>query len=344
MLKKTPRIHSQGAPFASGAPALSRRGLLAGVAALGGASLLSLTGCDRYFENESGKLRIAMVFNAPINDGGWGSTCYEAMVEAAKECGWETAYSENVATADYAATMQAYIDMGYDLVYLPGNEYQNSVLQVAKDNPDAHFLVLNGTEVSDGIQAAMPDAIQIGQCAGALAALITNTNSIGFIGGIEIDTTLQKLEGYTQAAQRINPDIKVTAAYAGSFNDAAKGKEIATSMCSSNAVDVMFGDASVVDAGAREAQASFPGTYNIGQPNDLGGPDDPLVPNSVVTDNVVLIVQCMRDYEAGDYGNRTVLGDLSNGGVSVGTFSSIVPEGVQEEYLKIIDQIREGRF
>ncbi len=326
------------------ARAMSRRGFLAGVAALAGASVLGLSGCDRYLENESGKYRIAMVFNAPINDGGWGSSCYEAMVLAAEECGWETAYSENVATADYGATMQAYIDMGYDLVYLPGNEYQSSVLQVSKDNPDAKFLVLNGTEVNAGIQAAMPDAVQIGQCAGALAGLLTKTNSIGFIGGIEIDTTLQKLEGYTQAAQKINPDIQVTTAYAGSFNDAAKGKEIATSMCSSNAVDVMFGDASVVDAGAREAQAGFPGTYNIGQPNDLGGPDDPLVPNSVVTDNVVLIVQCMRDYEAGEYGNKTVLGDLSNGGVSVGTFSSIVPEDIQEEYLQIIDQIREGSF
>lgn len=324
--------------------AMTRRGFLAGVAALASASMLGLTGCDRYLENESGKRRIAMVFNAPINDGGWGSSCYEAMVKAAEECGWETAYSENVATADYGATMQAYIDMGYDLVYLPGNEYQSSVLQVSKDNPDAKFLVLNGTEVNDGIQAAMPDAVQIGQCAGALAGLLTKTDSIGFIGGIEIDTTLQKLEGYTQAAQKVNPKVRVTSAYAGSFNDAAKGKEIATSMCSSNAVDVMFGDASVVDAGAREAQAGFPGTYNIGQPNDLGGADDPLVPNSVVTDNVVLIVQCMLDYEAGEYGNKTVLGDLSNGGVSVGTFSSIVPPEIQEEYLQIIDQIRDGAF
>lgn len=324
--------------------AMTRRGFLAGVAALASASMLGLTGCDRYLENESGKRRIAMVFNAPINDGGWGSSCYEAMVKAAEECGWETAYSENVATADYGATMQAYIDMGYDLVYLPGNEYQSSVLQVSRDNPDAKFLVLNGTEVNDGIQAAMPDAVQIGQCAGALAGLLTKTDSIGFIGGIEIDTTLQKLEGYTQAAQKVNPKVRVTSAYAGSFNDAAKGKEIATSMCSSNAVDVMFGDASVVDAGAREAQAGFPGTYNIGQPNDLGGADDPLVPNSVVTDNVVLIVQCMRDYEAGEYGNKTVLGDLSNGGVSVGTFSSIVPPEIQEEFLQIIDQIRDGAF
>lgn len=323
---------------------ITRRTFVSGALALSAGALLGLPGCDAYLENESGKRRIAMIFNAPINDGGWGSTCYEAMIAAAEECGWETAYSENVAFSDWSATMQAYIDMGYDLIYAPGNEYQDSVLQVSKDNPEAKFCMLNGTVVTDNIQSAMPNATQIGQCAGALAGLLSKTEVIGFIGGIEIDTTLLKLEGYTQAAQRVNPNIKVISAYAGSFNDAAKGKEIANSMLASSGVDVIFGDASVVDTGAREAMASYPGTYNIGQPNDLGGPDDPLVANSVITDNVVLIAECMRDVEAGTYGNKTILGDLSNGGVFMGTFSSIVPADVQERYLAMVDEIEAGTF
>lgn len=323
---------------------ITRRALVRGALALCAGAALGTTGCDAYLENESGRRRIAMIFNAPINDGGWGSSCYEAMVAAAEQCGWETACSENVAFSDWAATMQAYIDMGYDLIYAPGNEYQDSVVQVAKDNPDALFCLLNGTVTSDNIQSAMPNATQIGQCAGALAGLLCQTGTIGFIGGIEIDTTLMKLDGYTQAAQKINPDIKVISAYAGSFNDAAKGKEIAHSMLASSGVDVIFGDASVVDTGAREAMADFPGTYNIGQPNDLGGPDDPLVANSVITDNVVLIVECMRDVENGTYGNKTILGDLSNGGVGTGTFSSIVPADVQERFLEIVEQIEAGEF
>ena len=305
---------------------ITRRALFSGALTVSVLGLLSLTGCEKYLEDDSGKRRIAMIFNAPINDGGWGSTCYEAMISAAEECGWETACSENVAFSDWAATMQAYIDMGYDLIYAPGNEYQDSVLQVSKDNPD------------------MPNATQIGQCAGALAGLLSKTEVIGFIGGIEIDTTLMKLEGYAQAAQRVNPNIKVISAYAGSFNDAAKGKEIANSMLASSGVDVLFGDASVVDTGAREAMANYPGTYNIGQPNDLGGPDDPLVANSVITDNVVLIAECMRDVEAGTFGNKTILGDLSNGGVFTGTFSSIVPADAQERYLEMVEQIEAGTF
>lgn len=98
---------------------ITRRALFSGALTVSVLGLLSLTGCEKYLEDDSGKRRIAMIFNAPINDGGWGSTCYEAMVSAAEECGWETACSENVAFSDWAATMQAYIDMGYDLIYAP---------------------------------------------------------------------------------------------------------------------------------------------------------------------------------------------------------------------------------
>ena len=164
---------------------ITRRALFSGALTVSVLGLLSLTGCEKYLEDDSGKRRIAMIFNAPINDGGWGSTCYEAMVSAAEECGWETACSENVAFSDWAATMQAYIDMGYDLIYAPGNEYQDSVLQVSKDNPDARFCLLNGTVTTDNIQSAMPNATQIGQCAGALAGLLSKTEVIGFIGGID---------------------------------------------------------------------------------------------------------------------------------------------------------------
>ncbi len=331
--------------ISNGARSLTRRSLLR-ASALAATALAApaLTGCDSLLEEDSDRPRIAMVFDAPVNDGGWGSSCYEAMIGAAEECGWDTACSENVASSDWAATMQAYIDMGYDLIYCPGNEFQDAVLQVAADNPDARFCLLNGTKTADNVEAIMPDASQIGTLAGALAGLLTNTGVVGFIGGTELDTTVMKLEAYAEAAAKVNPAATCSSAYAGSFNDAAKGKEIANSMLTSNNVDVMFGDASVVDAGVREAMASFPGTFAIGQPNDLGGTDDPLVANSVVTDNAALVAECMRSVESGDFGGRTVLGDLSNGGVSIGTFSGIVSADVQQAYLDIVEQIREGSF
>ena len=79
------------------------------------------------------------------------------------------------------------------------------------------------------------------------------------------------------------PGYQVSSAYAGSFSDTAKGKEIAASMVTTYDVDVMFGDASAVDTGAREALAGQEGRYDIGQPGDLGSADDKVIACSVVT-------------------------------------------------------------
>ena len=66
--------------------------------------------------------------------------------------------------------------------------------------------------------------------------------------------------------------------------------------------------------------------------------------SSVVTDNSALVGGCMDDVVAGTYGNKTIYGDLSNGCLSVGTFSNLVSEEVQAEYLDYVEQIKEGTF
>lgn len=293
---------------------------------------------------ESKDYKVAMVLDSSISDGGWGASCYQAMVDAAKDSGWETVYTDNVATADFTTVMTDYAELGYNLIFAPGNQYTDAVKQVAEEYPDIKFALLNGTVETENITSILPDAKQIGYMAGALAGLMSKTGNIGFIGGMELDTTKAKLECYEEAAKKVNPDIKVSSAYAGSFSDTAKGKEIASSMISTYDVDVMFGDASAVDTGAREALAATEGKYDIGQPGDLGSADDKVIISSVVTDNAALLKACMKDVEAGTFGNTTIYGDLSNGCLSIGTFSSEVPEDIQKQYIEIVEKIKAGTF
>jgi basic membrane protein A len=296
-------------------------------------------------ETEKAKdFKVAMILDSSVSDGGWGASCYQAMVGAAKESGWETVYTDNVATADFATVMTDYAELGYNLIFAPGNQYTDAVKQVAAEYPDIKFALLNGTVETDNITSILPDAKQIGYMAGALAGLMSKTGSIGFIGGMELDTTKAKLECYEKAAQKVNPDIKVSSAYAGSFSDTAKGKEIASSMISTYDVDVMFGDASAVDTGAREALTASEGRYGIGQPGDLGSADDKIIICSIVTDNAALLKACMEDVVSGSFGGKTIYGDLSNGCLSVGTFSNLVPDDIQTKYKEAVDQIKSGTF
>lgn len=294
---------------------------------------------------EEKSYKVAMILDSSISDGGWGAACYNAMVKAAEESGFETQYTDNLATADFASSIRSYCDLGINLVFAPGNQYTDAVKEVAQDYPDVKFALLNGTVETDNIVSILPDAKQIGYMAGALAGLMSKTGSIGFIGGMELDTTKEKLASYEAAAKAVNPDINVYSAYAGSFSDSAKGKELADSMVTMNDVDVMFGDASAVDSGAREALSNYENRYDIGQPSDLlASQESAVIIGSVVTDNAAMLKICMEDLKNASYGNKTIYGDLSNGSLSVGTFSDAVPAELQAKYLEIVEQIKAGTF
>lgn len=296
--------------------------------------------------------KVAMICDSNISDGGWGAACFNAMESAAADLGWETNYADSVAQSDYANSMMGFCDMGYDLIFLPGNQYSDATVQVAKDYPDICFAVLNGATSlpTDNITSILPDADQIGYMAGALAGLMSKTNVLGFIGGMEIDTTKAKLAGYEAAAKAINPDITVLSAYAGSFNDVAKGMELANGMISQKA-DVFFGDASAVDSGARQAIDAANGSgeikiFDIGQPADLVAlGQNPCLIGSVVTDNAGMLKLAMQDVEAGSFGNKTIYGSFDNNCLAIGTFNDdLVSAEVQTAYKDYISQMAEGSF
>jgi basic membrane protein A len=289
--------------------------------------------------------KVAMILDSTISDGGWGAACYNAMVEGAKRTNFETQYTDALNSADFASTMRSYCDLGFNLIFAPGNQYSDAVKEVAAEYPDVDFALLNGTVEAENIVSLLPDAKQIGYMAGALAGLMSKTNSIGFVGGMELDTTKMKLASFEAAAKAVNPDIMVYSAYAGSFSDTAKGKEIADSMISLYDVDVMFGDASAVDSGVREVLANYEGKYDIGQPSDLlATQESSVIISSVVTDNATMIELCMNDVKNDTFGNKTIYGDLANGALSIGTFSDLVPEEMRAEYMTIAKSIAEGSF
>jgi basic membrane protein A len=71
---------------------------------------------------------------------------------------------------------------------------------------------------------------------GAAAAMKSQTDHIGFVGGVEIDLIKKFEAGFVAGAEHVNPDIQVDVSYLtqppdfSGFNDPAKGKEAAAGM------------------------------------------------------------------------------------------------------------------
>ena len=325
--------------------------------ACGGNNNAANDGDDANANTDGDKVyKVAMICDSSISDGGWGAACYNAMVAAAEKMGWETEYTDSISQDQYYDSIVAYCALGCDMIYAPGNQYTDAVLQAAEEYPDVAFALLNGAEKTPGeavngnVSSLLPNAQQIGWIAGALA----ESGKLGFIGGMELDTTKGKIAGFEEAAKYVAEQEGKTVEllpvpYANSFSDAPKGKEFATELISQGA-DVFFGDASAVDSGAREAiddantAAGSIKIYDIGQPADILG-QNPCIICSQVTDNSAMIVASMEAVEAGNFGGNTVYGTLENGTLSAGAINTeLVPAEIVEKYNAYLQQMIDGTF
>ena len=303
--------------------------------------------------------KVAMICDSSINDGGWGAACYNAMVKAAGDMGWEYEVTDSIAQNEYYDSIAAYCALGYDMIYAPGNQYTDAVLQAAEEYPDIAFALLNGADttpakaVNGNVSSLLPNAQQIGWIAGALAGLMTESGTIAFIGGMELDTTKGKYAGFGEAAKFVGEQEGKTinlldCPFAGSFDDSAKGMEFAKTMIEQGA-DVFFGDASAVDSGARQAIDEYNATagevkvYDIAQPADILGQNECII-CSQCTDNAAMIAASMKAVEEGTFGGETLYGTLQNGALFAGAISDLVPADVQEKYLGYIQQMMDDTF
>lgn len=309
-------------------------------------------------EKKSG-YKVAMIMSGIITDGGWDQGHYESLKRACeKHSDWEMLEpKENTADADAATAAESYIDQDVDLIVGNGNQFASAWAEViadaAQSHPNVHFLITNTDpeaemgdyENTDNVETVLPDFTQLGALAGVVAGLMTQNKSIGFIGGMKLPSTINKYSAYLAAAQKIDPSIKGQYNFEAGFTDASLGTKLAEQWIASNNVDVMWGDASAVDNGVRQAlqNAGADTHFDIAQPIDTVGDDQPTVITSTVTD--WMIGQAMDEIESGKFGGGVAItGNMDNGGISLGKFSDKVSQDVQDKIAEYSDQIKAGTF
>ena len=309
--------------------------------------------------SEQSSYKVAMIMSGIITDGGWDQGHDESLKRAIESHPkWEMLEpKENTADADAATAAQSYVDQDVDLIIGNGNQFASDWAEVVADaagsHPKVHFLITNtdpATEMTDyetldSVETVLPDFKQTGALAGVVAGLMTQTKSIGFIGGMKLPSTTTKYSAYLAAAQKVTPGVQGQYNFEAGFTDASLGTNLTQQWINSNNVDVMWGDASAVDNGARKAleSAGADTHFDIAQPIDIVGDDQPTVVTSTVTD--WMIGQAMDEIEAGSFGGgKAITGNMSNGGVSLGKFSDKVSKDVQDKINEYAEQIKAGTF
>lgn len=163
--------------------------------------------------------------------------------------------------------MRAFAERGYDLVIGVGFAQAPIMEKVAKDYPNIHFAIIDGVIFEDDGKTPRSNVASLvfkehegSYLVGILAAKATRTNTLGFIGGMDIGLIHRFEGGFEQGAKSVNPNIQVIQNYVGvtdaAWNNPGKGKEIALAQIGKGA-DVIFTAAGNSGLGAFDAVEQY---------------------------------------------------------------------------------------
>lgn len=228
--------------------AIDRRTFLqasAGVAALG----LS-TSLMPKLAHAAGGL-VALVHTQAAGDNGPVDSMIGKLKQLAKEKGFQyrAIYAQDPAT--YETVFRTLADAGADIIISTFNEVAEPIKALAPSYPNTKWIQLFG----DAFTPTIPNVVTVSYdyylgcyLSGMFAAKVSKTGKIGYIGGISIPPMNADFNALKAGALSVNSKATVTAAFAGSFQDPAKGQEIATQMYNSG-IDYIQTDSAATDGG-----------------------------------------------------------------------------------------------
>jgi basic membrane protein A and related proteins len=226
-------------------------------------------------------LKVAFVTDGKFSDGGWGAAGFNGMQALVKKYHIDLKTADGVAIPDTENTLRGYGDAGFNLIIAQGFQWGDPAIKVAQDYPDAKFVIMTGLVKATNVASIFPMQQEGSFLLGSLAAMMSKTGTIGFVGGQEYPNVVNIVEGYKQGAKYINPKIKILTSYVGEWNNPAKGKETALAQINSGA-DFLLHVADTSGHGVIDA-AKDKGIYAFGAVSD----QNRLAPNTVLTSFVL---------------------------------------------------------
>lgn len=173
-----------------------------------------------------------------------------------------------------------------------------------------------------------------------MAAKMSKTNKVGFIGGLPAPSVVRHQYGYKYGVTNTNKDTQILEQYVNSFTDQAKVKSIAKQMQSSNA-DIILAAAGDSGTGAIEA-AKEANKYAIGVDRDQSD----LAPKNVLTSALkkvnVGVYDTVKEFIEGKLkgGQEKVYG-LKEDGVGIPeTTKNLVPQEIIDYVNSMIEKIK----
>ncbi len=311
---------------------MTRRLVLAASAALG----LSLAAGVAAAE----KVKVAAIYTLPVEQQ-WISRIHKALNSAAERGDIEYVFSENVANTDYERVMREYAEAGQQLIVGEVFGLERAARKVAGDYPETAFLMGSSFgPVAPNFSVFDNWIHEPSYLTGMIAGAMTESNTIGMIGGYAIPEVNRLMNAFMDGARAVNPEVKFLVNFIDSWYDPPKAKESAFAMMDAGA-DIMYAERFGVSDAAVER-----GVKAIGNVIDTSADYPDTILSSALwhmepTIDRAIAAVAGGTFEAADYGQYSFMG---YGGGSLVADDKLVPADVMKAVMEKEAEIRDGLF
>jgi len=301
---------------------------------------------------ESTDYSVCWMIPGNLGDKSFFDAAFASIDDLEKELGIKVDYIEvGTDTTKYYPTFVDLCEQDYDLILTISSNNDDALLEVAEEYPEQLFINVDTQleDLPDNVYVMSTNANEMSYLAGVVAALKAeelNEDTIGFVGGMDIPGINEFLIGYIDGAQYVNPDIKVSSSYVGSFTDTAAGKENGLLMFNSG-VSIIYAAAGQSGLGVIDAAKELK-KYIIGVDSDQAlalEESSPEMAELIITSAMKMISNMTLDAvtramnDDVNYGRREFFG-LANGAVGIAK-NQYYEKLMSDEQRAYVDEVEE---
>src|SRR6478672_9638589 len=240
--------------------------------------------------------------------------------------------------------MREYATGGNQLIVGEAFAVEAAARKVAKDFPKTSFLLGSSGKPQEPNFSVFDNFIQEpAYLSGMVAGAMTKSNLIGMVGGYPIPEVNRLMHAFMEGAREVNPKVKFSVSFIGSWFDPPKAKEAAFAMIDKGA-DVLYAERFGVSDAAKER-----GKLAIG--NVINTQDK--YPDTVVASalwnmepTINLAIKNVKEgkLKAEDYGKYSTMKYHGSELAPLGTFEKKVPADVVKKAKDKEKAILDGKF
>ncbi|MCH2075885.1 MAG: BMP family ABC transporter substrate-binding protein [Rhodobacteraceae bacterium] len=154
--------------------------------------------------------------------------------------------------------LRRFAEAGSNPIVMAGFAFAGALGEVAPDYPDTSFVIIDMVVDAPNVRSVVYNEHEGSYLVGMLAALASESDTVGFIGGMDIPLIRKFACGYAQGVKAVNADATVIANMTGTtpaaWNDPVKGSELTKAQISQGA-DVVYAAAGGTGVGVLQTAA-----------------------------------------------------------------------------------------